>query len=223
MKGRLMKVLPKLVLAVASTSVVVAFATARPARAQSPAANPAHGIVGVWTLNQDLSDKPPSGSQNGDQGDHSGGQSQGGSRGYGGHHGGRGGSGGGGFGGGGGGARSGMSPEDQQRMRAAMHDIMNPPERLTITEGSSMVIVTSGDGHVVRLSPDGKPVKDDATKISRKTKWDGDKLVSEISGVAPRKVTETYLFDAEHKQLHVTVQVDNPSRPVTVNRVYDAG
>ena len=56
-----MKVLRKLVVAVAATAVVVAFATARPAHAQSPAANPAHGLVGVWTLNQDLSDKPPSG------------------------------------------------------------------------------------------------------------------------------------------------------------------
>ena len=51
-----MKVLRKLVVAVAATAVVVAFATARPAHAQSPAANPAHGLVGVWTLNQDLSD-----------------------------------------------------------------------------------------------------------------------------------------------------------------------
>ena len=116
-----------------------------------------------------------------------------------------------------------MSPEDRQRMRDALRDIMNPPEHLTITEGSSMVILTSGDGRVVRLSPDGKTVKDDTTKISRKTKWDGDKLVSEITGTGPRKLTETYVVDAEHKQLHVTVRMDDPNRPVTVNRVYDAG
>ena len=106
-------------------------------------------------------------------------------------------------------------------MRDAMRDIMNPPDRLTITEGSSMVIVTSGDGRVVRLSPDGKSIKDESTKISRKTKWDGDKLVSEITGAGPRKITETYSVDADHKQLHVTVQMDNPNRPLTVNRVYD--
>jgi hypothetical protein len=114
-----------------------------------------------------------------------------------------------------------MSPEDRQRMRDAMRDIMNPTDHLTITEGDSMVIVTAADGRVVRLSPDGKSIKDESTKVSRKTKWDGDRLVTEITGAGPGKITETYSIDAEHKQLHITVHVDNSSRSLTVNHVYD--
>ena len=115
-----------------------------------------------------------------------------------------------------------MNPEDMQRMRDAMRDIMNPPARLTITETESLILMTADDGRVVRLSPDGKKIKDDSTKSERKTKWDGDKLVSEITGLGPGKITETYRVDPEHKQLHVTVQMERPGRPMTVNRIYDA-
>src|SRR6516165_8848244 len=96
-KGGLMKVLRKPVLsAAAAAALVVSFQLARPAYAQSQTAGPAHGIVGAWTFNAVLSDKPPSRSQDGGQGDQGSGQSQGGgSRGYGGRHG-RGGYGGGG-------------------------------------------------------------------------------------------------------------------------------
>ena len=53
-----------------------------------------------------------------------------------------------------------------------------------------MVIMTTGDGRTTRLSTDGKTVKDDSTKIERKTKWDGGKLVSEISHLGPSKITK---------------------------------
>ena len=115
-----------------------------------------------------------------------------------------------------------MSPEDMARMRDAMRDTMNPPDRLTITQTERMVIMTTGDGRTTRLSTDGKTIKDDSTKIERKTKWDGGKLVSEISHLGPGKITETYSADPEHHQLHVTVQVDDARQPMTVNRVYDA-
>jgi hypothetical protein len=107
-------------------------------------------------------------------------------------------------------------------MRDAMRDIMNPPDRLTITQTERMVIMTTGDGRTTRLSIDGKAIKDDSTKIERKTKWEGGKLVSEISHLGPGKITETYWADPEHRQLRVTVQVENARRPMTVNRVYDA-
>jgi hypothetical protein len=103
-----------------------------------------------------------------------------------------------------------------------MRDIMNPPERLTIVQTENMIIMTGPDGRTTRLSPDGRKIKDDATKIERRTKWDGGKLVSEITGLAGAKITESYSVDPDRHQLHLTVQSDNDRRPITINRVYDA-
>jgi hypothetical protein len=110
-----------------------------------------------------------------------------------------------------------------QRMREAMRDIMNPPDRLTIVQTENMIVITTGDGRVTRLAPDGKKIKDENTKIERKTKWDGNKLVSEVSGAAPAKITETYVADPEHHQLVITIAMDRSrGQPVSQRRVYDA-
>ena len=185
-------------------------------RAQAPAPDRANAIVGVWTLNKDLSDSPPDreAGRDGDQGGRRGGEGRRGGGGFG-----RGGFGGGGFGRGGPGA--GMSPEDMARMRDAMRDVMTPPDRLTIVQTETLIIITTGDGRTTRLSPDGKKIRDDSTRIERRTKWDGGKLVSEISGMGPGKVTETYSADSEHTQLHVTLLMEGPRQPMTMNRVYD--
>jgi hypothetical protein len=174
-------------------------------------------VVGAWTLNKDLSDTPSDQSsegrqERGDSGGGGGGRRRGGGGGFG-----RGG-GGGGFGGGQGAVRA--DPEQAARLRDAMRDIMNPPGHLIIVQTETMVIVTGPDGRTTRLSPDGKKVKDESTKTERKTKWDGAKLVSEISGLGPRKITETYSVDSERHQLHIDVQVEQ--RPDPIHRVYDA-
>jgi hypothetical protein len=209
-----MKALSSRVAVAAATALVVGCWPTR-GWTQTQTDNKSPAIVGAWTLNTDLSDKrqEPQDGQNG------GGrrQGQGGSARRGG-----GGFGRGGFGGGGNGATSSMSPEERQRLRDELRDIMNPPDRLTITEANSMIIITAGDGHVERLTANGKKIADESTKIERKTKWDNDKLVTEISGAGPRKITETYWVDPEHKQLHVSVLLDVPNRSRTVNRVYDA-
>ena len=209
-------------LRVVSTGVIVLVITliglwlSAESRAQAPAPDSAGSIVGAWTLNKDLSDRPQD--READREGRQGGRRSGGfGRGGGGF--GRGG-----FGRGGGGDRGGgaPSPEDMAKMRDALRDIMNPPDRLTITQTDHMVIMTTGDGRTTRLSTDGKTIKDESTKIERKTKWDGGSLVSEISHLGPGKITETYAADPEHHQLHVTVQVENARQPMTVNRVYDA-
>ena len=185
-------------------------------------ATPDHAaITGAWTLNADLSDKPPARSEGG--GTPSGRGRRSGMGGGGGMGRGMGGGmGRGGMGGGGGNAR--MDPEEMARIRDAMHDIMTPAEHLTIAQTDTMVLVTSQDGRTTRLSPDGSKIKDDNTKSERKTKWDGAKLVSEISGLGPGKITETYETDAEHHQLHITVQTEGGRgrKPMTMNRIYDA-
>jgi hypothetical protein len=106
----------------------------------------------------------------------------------------------------------------------AMRDIMTPADRLTIVQTDSMIIVTTGDGRTTRMSPNGKSTKDENTRIERKTKWDGAKLVSEISGVGRGKITETYEVDPEKHQLHLTLSVPDVrggSQERTITRVYD--
>jgi hypothetical protein len=86
-----------------------------------------------------------------------------------------------------------------------------------------MVVLTAADGRTTRLSPDGKKVKDDNTKIERKTKWDGGKLVSEINGLGRGKMTQTFAVDPEGKQLRLIVVMEKGRRgqPQTVTQVYD--
>jgi hypothetical protein len=180
-------------------------------------------LVGAWTLNKDLSDRP-AGAGQADTGDRSGGSSGGTRRGGGGGGGGYGRRGGGGFGGGrNGSGMASTSPEDMARMRDAMRDITQPSDHLTITQTESMVVLTGADGRTTRLSPDGKKVKDDNTKIERKTKWDGAKLVTEISGLGPGKMTQTLLVDPENHQLRIAVQIEGGrAGPRTIASVYDA-
>ena len=179
-------------------------------------------IVGAWTLNKESSDASPgaagSGEQGGDNARERGDRGSGRGGGYGRR-------GGGGFGrmGGGGGDRGGRgTPEEMARMRDAMRDLTNPSDHLTITQSDSMIVITGGDGRTTRLSPDGKKIKDDNTKIERKTKWDGPTLVSEISGLGPGKMTQTFSVDPERHQLRVVVQMEGRSgQPRTITHVYD--
>jgi hypothetical protein len=192
-----------------------------------------HAITGAWTLNKDLSDQPSGSGDGRDQGDDGRGTRGDGARGAGG--GGR--RGGGGFGGGRGmgrgggmGRGAGLSPEDMTRMRDAMRDLTNPSDHLTIVETESMVVITAADGRTTRLSPDGKKIKDDNTHIERKTKWDGQKLVTEISGLGPAgKATQTLAAEPETHQLRMVVQMDGGSSSGsgqgrgqrTITHVYD--
>jgi hypothetical protein len=193
--------------------------------APSPAAADKPSIAGAWTMNKDLSDAPR------DRGDQSGGDR--GDRGRRGGYGGRGGGFGGGRGGFGGGMGRGgmqaprMNPDEVARMRDAIRDLTDPSDHLTITETDSIILITGADGRTTRLSPDGKKIKDENTGIERKTKWDGAKLVSEISGLGSGKATQTFTVDPETHQLRITVQMEGRGRdgnqqPRTIAHVYEA-
>ena len=161
--------------------------------AQQPdTAPPRPSIAGAWTLNNDLTDPSSPDRRESDR-------DSGRSGGYG-RNGGRGGYGGGrgGYGRGSGGGGEGER-EAAQRMRDATRDVMTPADRLTIVDTGDMIIVTSGDGRVTRLSPDGKKVKDENTNIERRTRWDAGKLVTEINGLGPGKIVETYAADPAAK------------------------
>jgi hypothetical protein len=99
---------------------------------------------------------------------------------------------------------------------------MEAPERLTITQTDSLVIIVDGSGRTTRLSPDGKKIKDDASGIERKTKWDGEKLVSEITGAGPGKITESYVVDANDGRLTITLEMENQrASGGVIHRIYD--
>jgi len=117
-----------------------------------------------------------------------------------------------------------MDRESMARMRDAMRDLTNPSNHLTITQTESMVVITAADGRTTRLSPDGQKIKDDNTKIERKTKWDGGKLVSEIGGLGPGKTTQTFSVDPDSHQLRITVQMEGgrAGQARTITNVYDA-
>ncbi|HEX3644366.1 MAG TPA: hypothetical protein VHT95_02095 [Vicinamibacterales bacterium] len=196
-----------------------------PVAAQEKPSATAPSLAGGWTRNADLSDAPAARGQQGDdgtpRGDGGGGYGGGRRRGGGGF-------GGGGFGRGGGGGGRGAggpaaNPDEVARMRDAMRDITNPSDHLVITQTESMVVLTSADGRTTRLSPDGKKIKDENTKVERKTKWDGGKLVSEINGLGPGKMTQTFAVDPEGKQLRMTVVMEGgrSGQPRTVTQVYD--
>jgi len=191
--------------------------------AAPPVAADTPSIVGAWTMNRDLSDAIPerAGDARGERGEHG---DRGGRRGgYGGGRGGRGGFGGG--GGRGGGARGeAMSPDDMARMREAMRSLIDPSDHLTIVDAGSMIVITGADGRTTRLSTDGKKIKDENTGIERKTKWDGGKLVSEISGLNRGKATQTFTVDPEKRQLRIVVQMEggrDSKQPRTITHVYD--
>jgi hypothetical protein len=116
-----------------------------------------------------------------------------------------------------------VNPEDSARMRDAMRDVMNPSDRLTIVQTESMVLITGADGRTTRLSPDGKKIKDENTGVERRTRWDTGKLVSEISGLGPGKMTQTFAVDPESHQLRVSVQMEGgrSRQPRTIAQVYD--
>ena len=176
-------------------------------RAQ-PSDKPA--LTGGWTLNQNLSDQPFGRGENGGPGRRGG-------RGGGGGRGGRRG----GFGGGGGAP---IDREARARQQEALADILNPPSHLVISDTGTMIVMTGPDGRTTRFSPDGKKVKDENTGAERKTKWDAGKLVSEIDGLGPSKMVQTFTVNAEPHQLSIVVEMegDRDGQKRTRKHVYDS-
>ncbi len=180
---------------------------------QGPATPPS--IVGAWTLNKDLSGEPQTERRQDREGDRRGGEGRGADRGRYGRGGGM----------RGGGNAGSMDRERAQRLRDALRDELTIPERLTIVETEShMIVITSADGRVTRLSPDGQKIKDESTNVERRTKWDAGRLVSEVNGLGQARITETYTMTPDHRLLVTIASEGSRSAPaIDQKRVYDAG
>jgi hypothetical protein len=162
-------------------------------------------IVGAWTLDKKLSDlaqdRPREGGGQRSRGGSGGGFPGGGGHGRGGFHGG----GGGGFPGGGGHS---ADSDEAARRQEAWRDLVAAPDHMTIVQTESMIVITARDGRTIRLSPDGKKIKDESTNVERKTRWEEGKLISEISGTAG-KATETYLLNPAQHELLVVLRLES--------------
>jgi hypothetical protein len=195
-----------------SAALVVALATllaawlAVESRAQAPEKS---SLAGIWVLNHQASDPPAPAAGNDDRGH------RGGMRGR------RGGFGGGGRGGVGRG-NGGRDHEEMTRARDAIRDIVDPPDHLTITQTDSMIAIVGPDGRAMRLSADGSTIKDENTRIERRTRWESGRIVSNIDSTIG-KMVQTLWVDRERRQLRIVVEVagsrERPAR--TVTRVYD--
>ena len=186
-----------------------------PEIAQAPEGDRA--IQGVWVINDELSDDPRArlGSMAGEEGR----QGRGGGRGGfggGGGFGGVGGGRGGGFGGGGDRPSPEEMAERREAMQSAMEDLMTAARRMTVVEGEREVILTYADGRVIRLIPDDKEhagIAGESMQVSRRTKWDGEKLVTqiELQGRMSLEIEQTYEVLRDGRQLVVTSKVEGGS------------
>ena len=161
-------------------------------------------LEGIWMLNADLSDEPRARLEGvGDDRGRGRGRGLAGRRGSG--PGGRG--------------RAGGSPptrEELARLRQgiqeAVRDLMTAPRRMTIVMIENEIVATYDDGRVIRLVSDDqahKGIAGTSMQVTRKTRWENEKLVTDISldsriEVRLEQTYEVRLTDPEGKQLVVT-------------------
>lgn len=173
-------------------------------------------IDGAWVLNAELSDDPsrardearsPAGGAGPDGGPPGG---------FGGGMRGRGGTG------------SGRMPdrEEMRNRRELMELLVQPPPALTITQGVGAVTFAERDGRTTTYATNGKKETHvlGTIQVENRTRWNGRRLVKEISAGGGVKATETYSIDEDDGgRLHVVVTIDSAPMPrLTLRRVYDA-
>jgi hypothetical protein len=180
-------------------------------------------LAGIWVLNRDLGDAPattaaPEGSSEGRRG--AGGGGGGGGRGGGRRMGG---------GGGRGYGRSGNQAEEDLGRRQAIADYvrasMDDSKQLTIVVHDTSVSITDVDGQVLVLQTNDKKIEERAgnglVKLARKSRWDGDTLVSEIDVDNGPKIVRNYALSPGGTQLSITTTIDRGGRPVKATHVYE--
>jgi hypothetical protein len=112
------------------------------------------------------------------------------------------------------------------RFSETLRELQTPPARLTIVQNDEMLIITTDEGRTSRLTPNGKKVKDENSGVERTTKWDGVKLVNQLSGLPGGDIQQVYLMDDQvQHRLHVVTTLPNrqdPKNLTVLDRVYDA-
>jgi len=130
----------------------------------------------------------------------------------------------GGMGGGMGRGRARGGAPDAGLSSADMEELAATPKSLNIKQDENKITITDDTGDTTNLYPDGKKHKEtDSTgqSVTTKTRWDGDKLVSE-SKLHSGKLTQDYELGPDGKQLDVTSTLGSGrNRSLVIRRVYD--
>ena len=213
-------------------ALLAAFAIASPmpvGLAQSPSPRTSRtALAGVWTISPDAqlrgpdNQSPPTGRVGGRRG-------RGGSGG--------GGFSGGGFGGGGGGFGGASGREDAERLAAQQEAIadfssalMNPVRQMTIAITDPSVEIAFDDGRRLSFETTNKKVDGRAenglVRLTRRSRWDGDALLTEITIENGPTFQQRYELIAEGAQLRVVTTADatggrDATAKRTVTRVYE--
>ena len=174
----------------------------------------AASLEGVWVLNTDLSDEPRARLEGvGDV------RGQGRGRGAAGRRGSR---------------PGGRVARLRQGLQEAVRDLLTAPRRMTIVTIENEIVATYDDGRVIRLVSDDqahKGIAGTSMQVTRRTRWENEKLVTDISldsriEVKLEQAYEVRLTGPEGKQLIVTSRfvggrANNGDRR-ELRRVYDA-
>jgi len=219
------------ILASVASVAILAIVTGGAGGAILAAAPPVHeGFGGIWVLNRDRGDAP--GTPTSPEARGEGGGRRGGGRGGGGGGGRGGGRGGRGRFGGQGGADASGQEQDLGRREAIMNYMrtaMEASRQLTVVvhEDGVSVSITDAEGRVQSLKTDNKKIDERAenglVKLSRKARWEGDALVSEIDIESGPAVVRRYELSPGGTQLEVSTTINRfrGGNPTKLLRIYD--
>jgi hypothetical protein len=176
-------------------------------------------MVGVWTLDKDLSDRPDQGMDRGEGG--RGGGMPGGMGGGGGRGGGMPGGMGGGMPGFGGGRRD---PDEAKRANRITKDLVSPADRLTIVQDGPVLLMTSGDGRAIKWLSDNQEqerLTGDGV-IKSRARWNGAVFTVEEKIQDGPKVTRTFIVSSDRNQLILVLRMDGGDGPgqMTAHHIY---
>jgi hypothetical protein len=113
-------------------------------------------------------------------------------------------------------------PAAAARQQQQLTNLTTAPQRLTIVQNDSVIVITTDDGRTMRLAPTGKSIKEPNGRGERKTKWDSGKLVTEMTGPNGNTITERYWLETAANQLHEQMMLPGGrgGAPITLNRFY---
>ena len=127
----------------------------------------------------------------------------------------------------------GFNPERIARMREAMRGMLVAARRLTIEGDRDELVLTFGDGQVVRLITDGREHTSQAgagAQVKRTARWRGETVETEATLQVRRSLTVRQTYELQNgadggRQLVITSRVEGGRRggERENRRVYDAG